>query len=170
MGSAAVAYAHDCAPMTELARTSRKRLVAGIVVLNLAGAGLLWTLRDHIMSHDFRQTTGVVAQTSVQDMGMVDPCLVVEFRYMVDGASFVSQKYRSSGFCLAPGEANRERYAPGSPVVVWYDGSDPSFAVLDPRYEWDAAWIWVLFLILIAMGNAELIMRVRRAPQPDTAI
>lgn len=175
MDSAAVAYAHDRLPVTEPVRTSRERLVAGIVVLNLAGACLLWTLRDHVMPHDFRQTNGVVLRTHVEDMSIPTgavtsggACLVVEYRYMVDGAGFVGQKYRSSGFCLGTGRATRERYAPGSPVAVWYEHGDPSFAVLDPRYEWDAAWIWGLFLILIAMGNAELFMRVRRATQPDT--
>ncbi len=156
--------------MTNRAGTTRRRLVAGIVVLDLAGACLLWTLRDHVVPHDWRQTDGVVVTTRVQDMSHPTgvgfsggACLVVEYRYAVDGASFVGDKYRSSGGCLTPGKAARQRYRPGSPVPVWYDPGQPSVAVLDPIYEWDAAWMWGLFLIMIVMGNFELIGRARGA-------
>jgi hypothetical protein len=161
--------------MTALTGMSRKRLVTAIVVLDLAGAGLLWTLRDHILPHHWLQTNGQVVNVQVQDMSNPTgvgfaggACLVVKYRYQADNASYESDKYRASGACLAPSKANQVRYQPGTELVVWYDQDQPAVAVIDPTYEWDAAWIWCLFLLLIALGNFELIGRARRAGPPRT--
>ncbi|MES2317582.1 MAG: DUF3592 domain-containing protein [Pseudomonadota bacterium] len=152
--------------MSTRSGASRKHLLAGILVLDLAGACLLWTLRDHILPHNWQKASGVVVGTreesSPAPTGGI--CLVVDYSYVVDGASFMGERYRSSHPCLGPSRARLERYRPGSQIAVWYDRNEPSFAVMDPVYEWDSAWMWCLFLILIAMGNIELIGQARRAP------
>jgi hypothetical protein len=45
------------------------------------------------------------------------------------------------------------RYRTGTPITVWDDPSEPFFVVMDPLYEWAAAMIRCVFLILIAMGK-----------------
>lgn len=151
--------------MTRPAGASRKQLLAGILFLNLAGACLLYTLRDHILTHDFRQGSGVVVRMTEQDTGAPTggTCLVVDYEYSVGGVHFASSRYVSSNNCAPRPSAKRANYGPGSPVTIWYDADDPSFAVMDPIYPWDAAWIWCLFVVMIALGNAELIGQVRRA-------
>jgi hypothetical protein len=74
----------------------------------------------------------------------------------------ISVVFNASGTCIRPNSQTQKRFAAGAPLAVWYERDKPSHAVLNPAYAWDAAWVWCLFLILIAMGNLELIRRVRR--------
>lgn len=94
----------------------------------------------------------------------------VSFRYVVDGSSYVSSTYRSSGWTSERPDGPQAivaRYVVGSRHTAWYDPAAPSTAVL-------ARDLNVLALALALLGAAlpvgilVLFRGTQPAPAPST--
>lgn len=84
----------------------RRRHWVPIVILNQYGAWFPWSLRDHILKHDWGTAPGTVIRTEVTDVGE-GRCLAISDRYTVAGKTY----YGSGEFMLWNSQRKWEVYS-----------------------------------------------------------
>ena len=158
----------------QLDAAGRRKYRIRLVILYFVGIWLLWSFRDHIMTHEWRATQGVVIETGVSHLsGGADAstfsttCLQVYYRYSVLGQNHVGKRFRISNNCLSPNQETVARFPPGRILRVWYDVDDPAFSVLDPTFQWSGVGVWCMFVGLIALAHGVLILFAKNKADPD---
>lgn len=156
--------------MKKLTSSELRWLWPRLIILNLIGSCLLWSFRHQVISHDWQTTQGTIVKVEAVDQdsangggGLVSTrCMIVTYRYKVADETYVGNRFQPSGMCLPISQKVMAHPPIGHRLTVWYDASDPDFAVLKPAQEWDGVWLWFLLLILMLLGNGAFIEHAKR--------
>jgi hypothetical protein len=127
-----------------------------LVMLSAIGPGMIFVgLRLRIKaraSQSWPQVMGKVANAALmKDGDGMDVEAAVEYDYSVNGVSYKGKRLRFGGWYRRPAfiQADLERYRPGSEVVVFYNPSKPSDAVLLREAKGTLLWILVGILMTV---------------------
>jgi len=137
-----------------------------LLVLNVAFLSVLWILRDHLLPREYEKVSAEVVAVYKREVSGPfgygvggGTCLVIEYRFAAAGEFFRSSRYKPSGQCLSGDavSADAMERAIGKRITAWHRKDEPSIAVLDPAYEWGSAILWITFLVLMVLGNLEVL-------------
>jgi hypothetical protein len=145
--------------MVNLSRARTRRwLWPRLIIWNLAGGCLLWSLRDQVISHQWQRVQGSVLDAEVlYDHAYEHDCLRVTYLYHVAGEGFLGHRYTVSGGCLSTDAQNQAQFPAGRRLGVWYDQRHPEFAVLNLADKGGGIWLWYVLLTELVLGNAAFI-------------
>jgi len=155
---------------TQLIVPERQWLWSRLIILNLLGGCLLWEFRHQVIAHDWRQTQGTIVSIEAIDQDSANGgggiastrCMIVSYRYTVNGESYRGTRFQPSGICLQISPTTMAHPPIGRTLTVWYDARDPDFAVLKKDQAFEGIWIWCLLLLLIVIGNGAFVEHARR--------
>lgn len=138
----------------------------------LAGIFLLWNFREPFVIHAWHTAPGVVIGTEVIQLGSgptgdSGACLGIKYRYTVNGQAYVGWRFSPLGMCPSASPENVALLPPGRPLTISYDARDPTFAVLNPAFEWRAVAIWLAIVGGIALCHWSLVRDANVKADPE---
>ncbi|MDB6024113.1 MAG: hypothetical protein JWM68_336 [Verrucomicrobiales bacterium] len=113
------------------------------------------TTEARLVSVDLQATTGKAAATST----------IASYKYTVNGQVFTGQK-------IALFKGTKEFHTPlssslrsGTPIRVFIDPQDPSFAVIDREFVWGPISVGVLLVLVFGGGGVMCLYHLIRRPK-----
>ena len=113
-----------------------------------ASTGTFSTIKDYLLSNIDRQTDGVIIRSRIRHLRWGSTTHYIRYAYTVNNRDYIGSKFNFGVKSFSPEDIVR-KHPEGKAVTVYYDSSNPHYAVLEKSPLGAHIYIQVILIIFL---------------------